>query len=246
MATPSLPPEWPVRQHNVRTRRHDQAPAARPPAPFAWRLVVMAKVPVAGRTKTRLAREVGIATALRFARHTTNAVIARLAADPRWRVVLALAPDRGVDSRAFPEGLARCGQGRGDLGQRMQSLLDGFPPGPVIVIGTDIPGITPRAIATAFRCLGRRDAVFGPAADGGFWLAGSARRRRSPPMFRHVRWSSPHVLADTLTGLQGRSVGFTDTLHDVDSAADLAHARAGLGRRIMRPPPPGRDISPTG
>jgi rSAM/selenodomain-associated transferase 1 len=195
----------------------------------------MAKVPVAGRTKTRLAREVGTATALRFARHTANAVIMRLAADPRWRVILAITPDGSLGSRAFPAGLPRCGQGHGDLGQRMQRLLDGFPPGPVIVVGTDIPSLTPRAVAKAFRCLGHCDAVLGPASDGGFWLAGSARRRRSPPMFHHVRWSSPHTLADVLAGLHDRRVGFTDTLRDVDSAADLARIR--FGRRVIGPRP---------
>lgn len=223
-----------------------KAPAVHPPAPFAWRLVIMAKVPIAGRTKTRLAAEVGIATALRFARHTANAVIMRLANDPRWRVTLAITPDSGVGSGAFPWSVARRGQGRGDLGQRMQRLLDGFPPGPVVIVGTDIPGITPRAVARAFRSLGRCDAVFGPAADGGFWLVGSARRRRSPPMFGNVRWSSPHTLADTLAGLRGRRVGFTDTLHDVDSATDLARARACFGRRIIQPSWPEQDPLPAG
>ncbi|MFO7770994.1 MAG: DUF2064 domain-containing protein, partial [Roseovarius gahaiensis] len=66
------------------------------------------------------------------------------------------------------------------------------------------------------------DAVFGPAPDGGFWLVGM--KRTAPPpagLFRDVRWSSEHTLADSIASLQGLRIGLTDTLNDVDSAADL-------------------------
>lgn len=198
----------------------------------------MAKVPIAGGTKTRLAREVGVATALRFARHTTMAMIRRLAGDPRWRAIVAIAPDTGVCSRFFPGQISRCAQGRGDMGQRMQRLLGGFPPGPVIVVGTDIPGVTPRAVATAFRRLGSCDAVFGPAVDGGFWLVGFARRRRSPSTFGNVRWSSPYALSDTLASLRGYDVGFTDILQDIDSKDDLERIGRHFGRLIIQSPRP--------
>jgi rSAM/selenodomain-associated transferase 1 len=212
--------------------------ATRAGTPYAWHLVIMARFPVAGRAKTRLAREVGMGTALRFARHTSAAVMQRLASDPRWRVTIAVTPDSGVAASEFPPHIARCRQGRGDIGQRMQRLLDGFPAGPVVIVGTDIPAITPRAVAVAFRRLGAADAVFGPADDGGFWLVGASRRRRSQPLFRRVRWSTCHALADTLAGLHGASVAFADTLSDVDSAADLARSGSGFGRRVRSIGPP--------
>ena len=56
----------------------------------------------------------------------------------------------------------------------------GLPPGPVVVIGSDIPGITARHIAEAFRLLGRHAFVFGPARDGGYWLVGARRRPAGP------------------------------------------------------------------
>jgi hypothetical protein len=38
-----------------------------------------------------------------------------------------------------------------------------------------------------------------------------------PPLFKRVRWSTPHALADTLAGLPGRlTVGFAARLEDVD------------------------------
>jgi glycosyltransferase A (GT-A) superfamily protein (DUF2064 family) len=85
------------------------------------------------------------------------------------------------------------------------------------LVGTDIPSLGPRHIAEAFRLLGHHDVVFGPAADGGFWLVGARRSPRLPPLFGQVRWSSPHTLEDALAGLPRRvSVGIAATLQDVD------------------------------
>ena len=46
-----------------------------------------------------------------------------------------------------------------------------------MIIGTDIPDITPAHIAQAFRALGRTDCVFGRATDGGYWLVGPGAGR---------------------------------------------------------------------
>ena len=100
-----------------------------------------------------------------------------------------------------------------------------MPPGPVCIIGGDIPGITKTHITNAFRALGSGDAVFGPAPDGGFWLVG-LRRLASPPssLFKGVRWSSEHALHDTLQSVSGMRVVLTDVLQDVDTVADLERA----------------------
>ena len=121
--------------------------------PFRWRLVVMAKAPAAGAVKTRLARALGVANATRFARQATAALLQRLAPDPRWQTILAVTPDVAVGSHCWPRGILRVRQGNGDLGRRMQRLIDMLPPGPVAIIGTDVPGVTPAHIAPAFRAL---------------------------------------------------------------------------------------------
>src|SRR5262245_39409960 len=118
-------------------RRIDGREASRKRAtPFRPRLVVMAKAPVAGAAKTRLAREIGVAAATRFARQATAALLQRVALDPRWQTILAVSPDASVASRCWPRGVARIGQGRGDLGRRMQRLFQRMPPGPAIIVGT--------------------------------------------------------------------------------------------------------------
>jgi glycosyltransferase A (GT-A) superfamily protein (DUF2064 family) len=99
----------------------------------------------------------------------------------------------------------------------MRRALCGCRPGPVVLVGADIPALRARHVAAAFRLLGDRDLVFGPAADGGFWLVGARCPCRLPPLFERVRWSSPHALADTLARLPRRiTIGFVEPLEDVD------------------------------
>ena len=187
-------------------------------------LVVMARAPRLGAVKRRLARDLGDLAAWRFYRMTAGRLLQELSADPRWRSWLALTPDRAARVRRgpWPATCALLPQGQGDLGARMGRLLRTLPPGPAVIVGSDIPGLRPDHVARAFRLLGRHDWVFGPAADGGYWLVG-ARRRRAPPRetFAKVRWSSTHALADTLANLKGARVGFLEELADVDTGEDL-------------------------
>lgn len=184
----------------------------------------MARRPGAGRVKTRLARDVGAVEALRLYRRLLGATCRRLAGERRWRTVLALTPDRGVRLRLPAASVV--GQGRGDLGGRMQRLFDRVGCGPLIVVGADIPGIAPAHVAHAFRLLQGHDAVFGPATDGGYWLVGFARRRARLAPFDRVRWSSPHALIDTIANLKGCRVALADTLADLDTGADLVRHMA--------------------
>jgi glycosyltransferase A (GT-A) superfamily protein (DUF2064 family) len=171
--------------------------------------------------KTRLGREIGPVPAAWWYRHQCARLLRRLR-DPRWRILLAVAPDREAASRLWPGTLPRVAQGHGDLGRRMLRLLQLPPRGPVCLIGSDIPGVTPAHIAHAFALLGNHDAVFAPAMDGGFWLVGAKHPNRLPrDLFRGARWSSEHALADSLATLRGRRVALADRLRDVDCAADL-------------------------
>ena len=194
------------------------------------RLVVMVEQPRAGAVKSRLAAEIGTAEATRFYRVSTARLLRRLGRDRRWRTLLGVTPDAALLDPVWPPDLPRIPQGPGDLGTRMQRIMDRLPPGPAVVIGSDIPGILPRHIARAFALLGRHDAVFGPAEDGGYWLAGLRRRPSVPRAFTDVRWSGPHALADTLRNLKGRSVAFVETLYDVDREADWRRWRRSAGR----------------
>lgn len=195
-------------------------------------LVIFLKVPRLGRVKTRLARDLGWCRATWWYRHHVQSLVRRVGRDPRWRCVLAVADsgsDAGLDGAAVAfargwidvPGIAVIGQGSGNLGARMGRAFTQVPPGPVMLIGSDIPGITADHIARGFRAAGGADVVFGPAPDGGYWLVGQKRLRRQRDLFSGVRWSTPSALTDSRANVRGRSV-LIDELADVDCGADFS------------------------
>ncbi len=192
-------------------------------------LVVFARAPRMGQVKRRLAAGIGPALACAFQRHNLARLLRELKGDGRWRLVLCVTPDGAVAHEAgLPAGCPRMAQGPGDLGRRMNRAMHLPGPGPVVIIGSDIPAIRRRHIAQAFRALGDHDAVFGPSADGGYWLVGLRRRPRVARIFHNVRWSGPHALADTLANLGAeRRVAMLERLDDIDEAADYWKWRQG-------------------
>ncbi len=184
----------------------------------------MVKEPHPGRVKTRLGRDLGLTSAAWWFRHQTRKLIRTVARDARWQTVLAVSPDReGLQSRIWPADLPRWPQGQGDLGDRMGRIFREAPHGPIVIVGADIPNITPQLINKAFRALGNHDAVFGPAPDGGYWLIGLKNGVNAvpPKMFENVRWSTEHALTDTIATLGDMRVAMIDTLQDVDTIRDL-------------------------
>lgn len=184
-------------------------------------LVIMLKVPQPGRVKTRLGRDIGMVAAARWFRHQVRRLLRRIS-DPRWDVILAVAPDvAGLQTRVWPRHFTRWPQGRGNLGDRMLRMMRRAG-GPVCVIGADVPGITRARVAEAFRALGDHDAVFGPAPDGGYWLIGAKYGARCRPgMLAGVRWSTEHALADSVAVLGVARIAYVRTLEDVDTVHDL-------------------------
>jgi rSAM/selenodomain-associated transferase 1 len=199
-------------------------------------VVVFARAPRLGAIKRRLARGIGPRATLRFYLATLAATLRSLRADDRFRVVLAVTPDRAA--ARWPVRVPVVRQGRGDLGVRMHRACNRFCRRRVVLIGSDIPDLRPSDVAAALRALGSADAVFGPALDGGYWLVGMSPRRPAKP-FAGVRWSSEHALADTLANFRGRRVALLRTLRDVDTAADFhAVRKAAQCRAKAQPTPP--------
>ena len=193
--------------------------------PHTRHLAIFLKEPRLGRAKGRLARDIGHGDAWLFYRRLVRRVLPPLARDPRWRPWLATTPDGWQAREPFwPFVLPHLEQGLGDVGQRMLRVFRRLPPGPAIIVGSDIPDLAPAHVARGFAALGSADMVLGPADDGGYWLIGlSARARRIDP-FQGVRWSSPWALADTERALPaGFRLALVDRLADVDDGP--AHLR---------------------
>lgn len=189
-------------------------------------VVVFARAPRLGAVKRRLAAGIGARAALRFHRAMLARLLRMLCAGRSFDTVLALTPGSAARP-GFWHGFsgrparrpALIGQGGGDLGARMQRAARRFRHRRLLIVGCDIPGLQRDDIDAARRALGRAEAVFGPAEDGGYWLVGLGPRRPAHP-FAAVRWSGPHALGDTLANFLGRRIALLRTLRDVDTPQD--------------------------
>jgi uncharacterized protein len=187
-------------------------------------VIVFARAPRLGTVKRRLAKDIGDRAALRFHTAALAALLRDLKAAPGFDVVLAVTPDRARLRFRVPT----TPQGPGDLGRRMSRALGRYRQ--VALIGCDIPDAGATDVRMAFKKLGTADAVFGPAADGGYWLIALGPRRPSD-LFGESRWSTQHALADTLAQFHRHRVSFLRTLSDLDTKADYDRLRVGLPRR---------------
>jgi rSAM/selenodomain-associated transferase 1 len=182
--------------------------------------VVIAKEPVPGRVKTRLTPPYTPGQAALIAESALADTLDAVAAAPATRRVLALA---GRPGRWLPPGFDVLPQ-RGDgLDERLANAFADVE-GPTVLIGMDTPQVTPTMLADAGTRLEDGDAVFGPAADGGFWLLGL--RAPDPRMLLGVPMSRPDTGARQLARLNGLRVATLETLTDVDTAEDAVRVAA--------------------
>lgn len=117
--------------------------------------------------------------------------------------------------------LAQAGEG---LGARMAAAFDEvFLAGAdsCAVLGSDLPGVNRRDIDAARAALRFDDVVFGPSADGGYWLVGL--NSPFPDLFANRRFSTASVLEEALETCRAhrRSTSFVRTAADVDEPSDL-------------------------
>jgi uncharacterized protein len=185
-------------------------------------LVVIAKAPQPGRSKTRLCPPCTPAQAAALAAAALADTMAAVAAAPARRRLLAL----DGELAAVPAGFDVVRQ-RGDgLGERLGHALAAAG-GPALVVGMDTPQLTSRAIAAAADRLSRGDvgAVLGPALDGGYWTIGL--REPDPVAFEGVPMSSDRTFAAQRRRLAelGVRVAILPWMRDVDTIDD-AHAVA--------------------
>ena len=89
------------------------------------------------------------------------------------------------------------------------------------LVGADIPDLSAETVLNAFDILSDKDLVFGPAKDGGYYLAGMNRMIRE--IFENVPWSSDQTLSRSLQEAKkyGYNSGFTETLNDIDTIEDV-------------------------
>lgn len=195
-------------------------------------VIVLAKAPVPGLAKTRLAPALGTEGAALLAErmlcHTlTEATIANIGP-----VELCAAPD--ATHPTIRMAAARCGaslteQGDGDLGLRMHRALARSLAryDRALLLGTDAPSLDATMLRRAAQALFDDDVVLIPALDGGYVLVGL--RRADYRWFAGMTWSHDRVLNDTLERLRGAGVRWTalPAVADIDEPDDLRALPAG-------------------
>jgi uncharacterized protein len=176
-------------------------------------LLVIAKQPVPGRVKTRLVPPCTYEQAAALAEAALADTLHTVLQVPARRRVLVL---DGRPGPWLPPGfdiVAQCG---GALDERLAAAFAAVT-GPALLIGMDTPQVTPGLLSVDWA---GADAVFGPAADGGFWALGL--RVPDPALLRGVPMSTPGTGAAQRARLlaAGLRVARLPRLRDVDTAAD--------------------------
>jgi len=202
--------------------------------PIQPRLVVFAKAPQPGRAKTRLIPALGAEGAAALASCLLDHALTQALASSIGPVELCMSPapgDAAWDKIVLPGAVLRTDQGEGDLGERMARAVHRVTADhgqPVLLMGSDCPGLSSSILRETARQLHTHDAVLLPVADGGYVLIGL--KSPCPALFDQIAWSTNTVAAETLSRMAalGMKVWLGPLLHDIDEPADLAHLPAGF------------------
>ncbi len=203
-----------------------------------FRIAIMAKAPVPGLAKTRLAPALGAAGAAVLAERLLRHAAAQAAAAAPGRVTLWAAPDAThpvFTELAQQHGLKLAVQpATPDLGARMAAVFahgGSAPRGALLLMGSDIPALTSPTLQQAAAALQQQAVVFVPALDGGYALVGlhpdaeAQHPGLHAALFQHMTWSTAQVMAQTRQRLAALGVVAAElpAVPDIDEPADLVH-----------------------
>jgi uncharacterized protein len=182
-------------------------------------VIVIAEAPVPGLVTTRLTPPLRSREAALVAEAALADTLDVVAAVPAARRLLVL---NGAPGPWLPAGFDVIGQRGGGPDERLAAAFadaHAAMPLPMVLIGTDTPQVTAVMLDDAIASLesGEADAVFGPAANGGFWLLGLRRPDRS--LLAGVPMQAPEagrVLLERLAG-DGLRVALAPRLTDLGS-----------------------------
>ena len=185
-------------------------------------LIIFIRNPALGNVKTRLARTLGAAEALRIYHvllEKTCAAASGAVAERQLYYSDTIPQMDEWSSDLFQKRL----QSPGDLGARMEAafhtaFLEGAHK--ALIIGSDCPELSGAVLNTAFELLDSHDFVVGPVPDGGYYLLGM--KALAPSIFHDIAWSTDTVRAHTVEKIvaMGKSFVLLPELTDIDEASD--------------------------
>jgi len=192
------------------------------------RVIILAKAPVPGKVKTRLMAKY---TAEQAAHLHEKMVISTLtkACDEFEDVWLAV----DAQVHTFFDGVCRhfplflCGQGQGNLGERLKGLMVASfakDDSPVMFLGTDSPHVSRQRYKEANQAIQSHDVVIGAVKDGGYDLI--ALKKPCSELFTGIDWGSDSVFRETMNIINhlDLSAYVLSTSFDLDRPEDLERA----------------------
>ncbi|MGY4712025.1 TIGR04282 family arsenosugar biosynthesis glycosyltransferase [Mycolicibacterium sp. CBM1] len=206
------------------------------PEPVPVTVLVVAKAPVPGLAKTRLAATLGPEAAADVAAAALLDTLDAVADAPVSHRVVALTGEldrarRAADITERLRGFEVIDQrGDGFADRLANAHVDAAAAGggqPVLQIGMDTPQVSAELLTACARRLLSSPALLGMAHDGGWWVLG-VTDPASAHCLRTVPMSQPNTGAVTFAALRdtGISVNLVEELHDVDTIDDVAPVRA--------------------
>jgi rSAM/selenodomain-associated transferase 1 len=185
-------------------------------------LGIFARVPKAGKVKTRLIPALGEEGALAAYETLLNQISQNLQALQNVRVFCT--PEQGENKlkKMFPKTLKYSLQIGDNMGSKLLNALDQLLKSSTsaVIIGADCQFVKEDDIRSAFDELRKNDVVLGPAKDGGYWLIGM--RRLHSELFQEISWGTSTVFEQTLEKSHGLNLktGILRELYDIDTPGD--------------------------
>lgn len=198
-------------------------------------LHMLARVPVAGRVKTRLIPALGAQGACDLQQRLLERALQLPLSGVTERFLwLDGLPGAELQALAADHQWTLVEQPPGDLGERMRRIatLGLAQSDALILIGNDCPALDGAYLQAACHALQEHPVVIGPAEDGGYVLLGL--RRMLPGLFSDMPWGTEQVFQLSLQRLKqlGVNPALLPTLWDVDRPEDLSRL-AGLDLLIQ-------------
>jgi uncharacterized protein len=196
-------------------------------------LVVMAKQPQPGRTKTRLCPPLTPQAAAQLYEALLKDTLSLAARIEELQLAIAITPP---ESHAYFQSITLpgtrllpvTGDNIGECLILALSALLGNGYQKALALNADGPSLPPDYLRQAVQLLDEHDLVVGPGEDGGYYLVGL--KKMQADLFQDIPWSSSHVLEQTLLRAESLKlrVAMTAPWYDVDLPADVYRLRQEL------------------
>ena len=189
-------------------------------------IILFVKYPVEGKVKTRLAKSIGNTKAAKiYTKLAEHAVIEMKRLKNSYNYIFYSDESEKERIKKWIRGNFFYASQKGDdLGKRMSNafkLVFGHGAEKVLIIGTDIPGLSTEIINDAIKKLDDYDVVIGPSPDGGYYLLGM--KKFTPELFENITYSTNTVFDNTIQRIKNKNLSYhtLETIEDIDTEDEL-------------------------